>query len=332
MSQTDWAGRRVLVTGAGGFIASHLTDLLVTSGAHVRAYVHYNSRSDWGHLEDLDPAVRDTLEIVPGDVQDPFSVARAVRGCDTVFHLAALIGIPYSYVAPQTYVATNVTGTLNVLEAAREADVRRVVHTSTSETYGTARYTPIDENHPLQGQSPYSASKIGADKLAESYHRSFALPVVTLRPFNTYGPRQSLRAVIPTIAAQALSDGPVRLGSLTPVRDFTFVTDTARAFLAVAESSEAVGRTLNCGAGKGIAISDLAALILEIVGSDAPIEAEESRVRPEASEVFELICDNRALSEATGWAPEVALRDGLTTVVDWLRDRLPSVRAHLYHV
>jgi NAD dependent epimerase/dehydratase len=331
-STTSWTAARVLVTGAGGFIGSHLTELLVERGAQVRALVHYNSRNDWGHLEDLDDDVRGAVEVVAGDVQDPFGVARAVRGCDTVFHLAALIGIPYSYVAPQTYVATNVSGTLNVLEAAREAGVRRLVHTSTSETYGTARYTPIDEQHPLQGQSPYSASKIGADKLVESYHRSFRLPVVTLRPFNTFGPRQSLRAVIPTIVAQALAGGPVRLGSLTPVRDFTFVTDTARAFVAAADDAVDSGQTFNAGNGKGVTIAELVDLVLEVMGTDAPVVADDERVRPEASEVFELICDASALHAATGWAPEVSLRDGIARVVEWLRDRLPTVKAGLYHV
>jgi NAD dependent epimerase/dehydratase len=332
MNGTGWTGRRVLVTGAGGFIGGHLTQLLVELGADVRAYVHYNSRNDPGNLGELDPEVRSAIDVVGGEIQDPFSVARAVAGCDTVFHLAALIGIPYSYVAPQSYVATNVTGTLNVLEAARGEGVRRVVHTSTSETYGTALYTPIDERHPLQGQSPYSASKIGADKLAESYWRSFDVPVATLRPFNTYGPRQSLRAVIPTITAQALAGGPLRLGSLTPVRDFTFVTDTARAFVAVAEAADAVGQTLNAGTGKGITVGDLAAVILDIVGADIAIETDEDRIRPEASEVFELLCDNRALREATGWAPEVPLRDGLVQVVEWVRGRLSDVDSHAYHV
>jgi NAD dependent epimerase/dehydratase len=332
MNGSGWTGRRVLVTGAGGFIGSHLTNLLVELGAEVRAYVHYNSRNDPGNLRELDAEVRSSVEVMSGEIQDPFSVARAVAGCDTVFHLAALIGIPYSYVAPQSYVATNVTGTLNVLEAARSEGVRRVVHTSTSETYGTAQYTPIDERHPLQGQSPYSASKIGADKLAESYWRSFEVPVATLRPFNTYGPRQSLRAVIPTIAAQALAGGPLRLGSLTPVRDFTFVTDTARAFVAVAETPEAVGRTLNAGNGKGITVGDVAAMILELVGAEIAIETDENRIRPEASEVFELLCDNRALREATGWEPQVGLRDGLTRVVDWVRERLSDTESHLYHV
>ena len=330
MSELD--GQRVLVTGAGGFIPSHLVEALVADGARVRAFVHYNSRNDWGNLEHAPAAVRDEVEIVLGDVQDPFSVANAVAGCSHVFHLAALIGIPYSYVAPKTYVDTNVTGTLNVLEAARRFDVARVVHTSTSETYGTARYTPIDEEHPLQGQSPYSASKIGADKLAESYVRSFETPVVTLRPFNTYGPRQSLRAVIPTIIAQALSGDTVRLGSLTPVRDFTFVTDTARAFIAAATAPAAVGLTLNAGSGKGIAIGALAEIILDVVGSDARIVADEARVRPDASEVFELLADARLLREKTGWSPQVDLRGGLAATVEWMRSALPSVKPHVYTI
>jgi NAD dependent epimerase/dehydratase len=329
---SGWNDKRALVTGAGGFIGSHLVELLVERGASVRAFVHYNSRSDWANLEQLPADVLDQVEVVSGDVADPFGVRRAVEGCDTVFHLAALIGIPYSYVAPQTYVTTNVVGTLNVLEAVRACEGTRMVHTSTSETYGTAQYTPIDERHPLVGQSPYSASKVGADKMAESYYRSFGTPVATLRPFNTYGPRQSLRAVIPTVAAQALAGGPVRLGSLTPVRDFTFVTDTARAFIAVAESDAALGQTLNAGNGKGITIGEVARMILEIVGSDAEIVADEDRVRPGQSEVFELLADASRLRELTGWAPEVPLREGLQRVVEWLRGNLDSVKPHIYTV
>jgi len=324
--------RRALVTGAGGFIGSHLVELLVRDGVSVRAYVHYNSRNDWGNLELIDPAVRAEVEVVSGDIGDPFSVRRAVQGCDEVFHLAALIGIPYSYVAPQSYVQTNVVGTVNVLEAVRAQDGTRLVHTSTSETYGTARYTPIDEEHPLQGQSPYSASKIGADKMVESYVRSFELAAATLRPFNTYGPRQSLRAVIPTIVAQALSSDVVRLGSLTPVRDLTFVTDTARAFIAVARSDAAIGRTLNAGSGKGIAIGDLAALILELLGSGARIETDAQRVRPEASEVLELVASTQALEEASGWRAEVPLRDGLATTIEFVRAHLARLKPELYTV
>jgi NAD dependent epimerase/dehydratase len=329
---SDWSGRRTLVTGAGGFIGSHLIELLVSRGADVRAFVHYNARNDWGNLELLAPEIRTEVEVVMGDIGDPFSVARSVAGRDQVFHLAALIGIPYSYVAPQTYVETNVTGTLNVLEAVRANSGTRLVHTSTSETYGTARYTPIDEEHPLQGQSPYSASKIGADKMVESYVRSFELPATTLRPFNTYGPRQSLRAVIPTITAQALAGDVVRLGSLSPVRDFTFVTDTALAFVAVAESEAALGGTFNAGNGKGITVGEVAQVILEILGSNARIEADETRVRPEASEVFTLLADTDAITEATGWRAEVGLRDGLAQTVEYIRGHLARLKPDLYTV
>jgi NAD dependent epimerase/dehydratase len=329
---TDLAGKRVLVTGAGGFIGSHVVEQVVAAGASARAYVHYNSRGDWAHLEELDGAVRDAVEVVAGEIQDPFSVQRAVAGCDVVLHLAALIGIPYSYVAPQSYVETNVNGTLNVLEAARQHGTERVVVTSTSETYGTAQYTPIDEQHPLQGQSPYSASKIGADKMAESYARSFDLPVTTLRPFNTFGPRQSLRAVIPTITSQALSGDVVRLGSRTPVRDFTFVEDTARAFVAAATAPGAVGEVLNAGNGKGITIGDLADLIFEVVGSKAEIVVDEVRIRPEASEVFELVADASRLRELTGWAPQITLREGLERTAGWVERNLPRLKPELYNV
>jgi NAD dependent epimerase/dehydratase len=329
---SDWSGRRTLVTGAGGFIGSHLVELLVNRGASVRAFVHYNARNDWGNLELVASDIRSEVDVVMGDIGDPFSVARAVAGCEHVFHLAALIGIPYSYVAPHTYVETNIAGTLNVLEAVRATPGTRVVHTSTSKTYGTARYTPIDEEHPLQGQSPYSASKIGADKLVESYVRSFELPATTLRPFNTYGPRQSLRAVIPTITAQALAGDVVRLGSLAPVRDFTFVTDTARAFLAVAESEAALGGTFNAGSGKGITVGELAQLILEILGSNARIEVDETRMRPQASEVFTLLAEIAAITDATGWRAEVPLRDGLAQTAEHVRDHLARVKPDLYTV
>jgi NAD dependent epimerase/dehydratase len=330
---TSLAGRRVLVTGAGGFIGSHLTEALVAEGAEVRAFVHYNARNDWGNLELVDRDVRDALEVVAGDVQDPFSVASAVAGCEIVFHLAALIGIPYSYVAPKSYVDTNVTGTLNVLQACRTAAVHRLVHTSTSETYGTAQYTPIDEAHPLQGQSPYSASKIAADKVAESYARSFATPVVTIRPFNTFGPRQSLRAVIPTVIGQALAGGPVRLGSVRPVRDFTYVADTVRAFIAVATAPDTVcGTTLNVGHGKGIAVGDVAAMILELLESDAEVVTDEERIRPEASEVFELVADASRLRELTGWTPQTTLPEGLRETIDHLRARAAELKADRYNV
>ena len=324
--------RRVIVTGAGGFIGSHLVQTLVAQGAIVRAFVHYNARNDWGNLEHLPVEVLGEVEVIGGDVQDPFSVARAVAGSEIVFHLAALIGIPYSYRAPKTYVDTNVMGTLNVLEAALRSGAERVVHTSTSETYGTAQYRPIDEEHPLQGQSPYSASKIGADKIAESYYRSMGLGVTTLRPFNTYGPRQSLRAVIPTIIAQALHGDTVKLGSLEPVRDFTFVTDTARAFTAVATADGVVGQTLNAGSGQGITIGDLARLILRLTDSEAKLVHDEQRVRPEASEVFELLCDAGRLREFTGWRPTVRLDAGLEATIAWMQSRQPAARIHDYTV
>jgi NAD dependent epimerase/dehydratase len=329
---SELSGKRVLVTGAAGFIGSHVVEALIAEGAQVRAYVHYNSRGDWGHLEELEAGMRDAVEVVTGDIQDPFSVQRATDGCQVVLHLAALIRIPYSYIAPQAYVATNVVGTLNVLEAGRLHEVERIVHTSTSETYGTARYTPIDEEHPLQGQSPYSASKIGADKMAESYARSFGLPVATLRPFNTFGPRQSMRAVIPTITSQALRGDVVRLGSRTPVRDFTYVQDTARAFLAVASAPGAVGEVLNAGNGKGITIGDLAAMILELTGSSAELKVDEARIRPENSEVFELIADARRLHELTGWAPQVGLREGLERVVEWVGRHFDELKTEIYNV
>ena len=315
-----WDGVSTTVTGAGGFIGSHLAEHLVRAGANVRAFVHYNGRSDWANLARLDPAVRADLDIVAGDILDPSSVARAIQRSEVVFHLAALIGVPYSYAAPWSYVATNVHGTLNVLEAIRAQNGTRLVHASTSETYGTARYVPIDEHHPLQGQSPYSASKIGADKLVESYVSAFGLPAVTLRPFNTFGPRQSLRAVIPTIIAQALTSDVISVGALDPIRDFTFVTDTARAFAAVAEHDKAIGQTLNAGTGRGIRIRDLATLIANLVGlPDAPIASDPARMRPERSEVYELVCDHRRLRDTTGWHPEVTLEDGLGQTIDFLR-------------
>jgi NAD dependent epimerase/dehydratase len=317
----NWQGRRVLVTGAGGFIGSHLVELLVVSGASVRAMTHYNGRNDPGLLA---PAVRDEVELMPGDITDPFFVRRAVSTMDTVFHLAALIAIPYSYAAPASYVATNVNGTLNVLEAVRELEIPRMVHTSTSETYGTARYTPIDEAHPPQPQSPYSASKLSADFLAESFHRSFGTPVATIRPFNTYGPRQSARAVIPTIAAQLVAGREkIALGDLRPVRDLTFVTDTARGFLAVAGADECVGQVTNIGNGKGISIGDLARLMAELAGRpDVSIVEESVRLRPAASEVFELIADASAAKARGGWEPRVRLRDGLGQVLEYVRANL----------
>jgi NAD dependent epimerase/dehydratase len=320
----EWQGRKVLVTGAGGFIGSHLVELLVRGGADVRALVRYNGRSDLGMLADVDPGVRAAVEIVHGDITDPFYVREIARGRDAVFHLAALIAIPYSYTAPAYYVDVNVTGTLNVLQAVRDLEIPRLVHTSTSETYGTALYTPIDEKHPLQPQSPYSASKIGADAMAESFYRSFGTPVATIRPFNTYGPRQSARAVIPTIAAQVVSGRDrIVLGDLRPVRDLTYVEDTARGFLAIASADECLGSVTNIGNGKGITIGALARLIAEVAGRpDLPIVEDTQRLRPAKSEVFELIADASLARKRTGWEPQVDLREGLTRVVEYVRAHL----------
>ncbi|MEB2345940.1 MAG: SDR family NAD(P)-dependent oxidoreductase [Deltaproteobacteria bacterium] len=331
---TSWSGRKVLVTGAGGFIGSHLTEELVRRGAEVRALARYNSRSDAGLLALAPREVREAIDLRFGDVTDPWSVAQAVRGVDTVFHLAALIAIPYSYAAPASYVATNVSGTLNVLEAVRAHGVARLVHTSTSETYGTALYTPIDEKHPMQGQSPYSASKIGADHLAESYFRSFDLPVAIIRPFNTYGPRQSARAVIPTIAAQVLAGREeVALGSLDPVRDLNYVADTVEGFLAVASSDACLGVVTNVGSGRGITIGDLARRILELAGRPrVRLRSDSQRLRPEKSEVFELVCDARKASERCGWKPRWSLDDGLKETLAFVREHLHLYRPEAYTV
>lgn len=325
-----WNGKKVLVTGAGGFIGSHLCEALVKAGASVTALIRYSGRSDWGNLDHLPADARSALRVVSGNVEDPHQMIRISEGQEVIFHLAALIAIPYSYAAPTSYVRTNVEGTLNVLEAARLHRTPRVVHTSTSETYGTAVYTPIDEKHPMQAQSPYAASKIGGDKVAESYHRSFALPVATLRPFNTYGPRQSARAVIPTIVSQALCNPEVRLGNLKPVRDLTFVRDTVAAFLAIAATDAAVGQTINAGAGAGITIGDLAAKILSVMGKQLPIVVDEDRLRPDTSEVFELVCDNRKAATMLGWTPTVKLEPGLAETVDFVRSHPDLFKPGIY--
>ena len=320
----------MLVTGAGGFIGSHLTERLVELGAKTRAMVHYNALGSAGWLDDS--PVRKEIEIIAGDIGDRDSAMLAVKGTEIVFHLASLIAIPYSYRAPASYVHTNVEGTLNVLQAARDAGVARVVHTSTSEVYGTAQYVPIDEKHPLRGQSPYSASKIGADKIAESFHLSFGLPLVTVRPFNTYGPRQSARAVIPTIITQCLTGSVVRLGNLRPTRDLNYVADTANGFVKAAEVPEAVGRTINLGSGKEISIGDLGNLIARLCGREITIESDEQRERPDDSEVERLLADNTLARTILGWEPTTSLEDGLVQTTAWLRQHLNRYQPDVYTI
>lgn len=328
----EWQGKRVLITGAGGFIGSHLTDALAEMGADVTAFVRYNSRNDWGMLEGNAQHCPPNLQVISGDVTNSVFVRNAVKDKEIVFHLAALIGIPYSYAAPESYVNTNVKGTLNVMQACLDAEVERVVHTSTSEVYGTAQYTPIDEKHPLQGQSPYSASKIGADKIAESFHCSFDLPVVTMRPFNTFGPRQSTRAVIPTIITQALASDTVKLGSLDPVRDLTFVADTVQGFIRLAESKKAVGKTINTGTGRGVTVGELAETIIQIANPNARIICEQERTRPQKSEVIKLVCDNTLARKVAGWNPKYSLEDGLAITIAWMKEHPGTYKAGTYTV
>ena len=327
-----WQDKRVLVTGAGGFIGSHLVDELIHKGAKVTAFVHYNARNDWGMLEGRYNDKTPNLTVIAGDVTDSLFVKKAVSEKEYVFHLAALIGIPYSYVAPESYINTNIKGTLNIMQACLDAGVDRVVHTSTSEVYGTAQYTPIDEKHPLQGQSPYSASKIGADKIAESFYCSFELPVTTIRPFNTFGPRQSTRAVIPTIITQALTSNSIKLGSLTPIRDLTYVADTVQGFIKFAESKKTVGKTVNTGSGRGVTISELADIIIRQVNPDAKIICEQERIRPDKSEVMQLLCDNRLAKDLAGWEPKYSLEEGLSLTIDWVKEHILSYKAGLYTV
>jgi NAD dependent epimerase/dehydratase len=316
------APEHVLVTGAGGFIGSHLVEALVEKGCQVRAFVRYNGRADPGALRHLPASVQREIETIYGDLRDGDAMLGAARGIDIVYRLGALIGIPYSYVHPRETVDTNVGGTLNVLLAARERGVRRVVHTSTSEVYGTARFSPITEEHPLQGQSPYSASKIGADMLVDSFQRSFGLEAVTIRPFNTYGPRQSGRAIIPTITTQALTSDVVRLGDLTPTRDLNFVTDTVAGFLLAGTTPGISGQVVNLANNHEISIGELANKLLALVGRPARIETEQSRIRPVASEVLRLHGDNTRARQLLGWRPSVTLDEGLRRTVDWIRENL----------
>lgn len=325
-----WQNKKVLVTGAGGFIGSHLVERLVNEGAQVRAFVRYNSRGDPGLLRLVDDGIRSKVNIVAGDVRDFDAIRLAVKDCPWVFHLGALVSIPYSYLHPVETAETNILGTLNVLSASRDQEVTRLVVTSSSEVYGTAQRVPIDEAHPLQGQSPYSASKIGADKLAESFFCAYNLPVITLRPFNTYGPRQSARAVIPTIITQALSQAVIHLGNLETTRDFTFVDDTVSGFLKAGETPGIDGKTINLGTGSEISIGDLARKIIEIAGKNVRIEIDKDRLRPEGSEVYRLLSDNTLAGRILGWKPEISLEQGLEITMKWIHDHLDLYRIGTY--
>lgn len=324
---------KVLVTGADGFIGSHLTELLLSKGFQVRALAQYNSFNNWGWLEDIAP--NKDLEVVCGDIRDPNYCREIVRDIDTIFHLAALIAIPYSYIAPSSYIDTNVTGTMNICQAARENGIRRVLVTSTSEVYGTAKYVPIDEKHPLQPQSPYSASKIGADAIAMSFYNAFSLPLTIVRPFNTYGPRQSARAVIPTIITQIASGvKEVILGDLSPTRDFNYVADTCRGYVEIAECDESIGEVVNIGSNYEISIIDTLEIIKDIMQSDIVIRTDEQRIRPEKSEVFRLWCDNTKIRNLTGFEPSYSIRKGLEKTVEWFKkaENLAKFKSGLYNV
>ena len=328
----NWIGKKILVTGAGGFIGSHLTERLVELGAQVRAFVRYNSRNDWGLIEWLPMHIRNELEIVAGDLKDPGAVRNAIKDTDIVFHLGALIAIPYSYINPGDVVQTNVIGSLNILTASKEHGVEKVIHTSTSEVYGTALYVPIDEKHPLQAQSPYAASKIGADKLAESFHLSYDLPVAIIRPFNTYGPRQSARAVIPTIIIQTLSKDEICLGAIHPTRDFNYIENTVDGFIKVAESHRSIGEVINIGSGKEISIGDLADKIVLLTGRNVEIVSDATRIRPEKSEVNRLLADNSKAKELLQWEPKISMDEGLKRTVEWISDNINFYKVDIYNV
>jgi len=331
--------KKVLVTGAAGFIGSHLTELLIRKGYDVRAFIHYNSLNSWGWLDACEPEIKKKLDVFVGDIRDPYGVKKAVKGCEIVFHLAALIGIPYSYHSPDTYVDTNIKGTLNIVQAVRELEIGKVIHTSTSEVYGTARFVPITEEHSLQGQSPYSASKIGADQLAMSFHASFGTPVAIIRPFNTYGPRQSARAVIPTVIAQILGGAKkIKIGALHPTRDFNYVKDTVNGFIAVAESDRSVGEVINIGSNYEISIGDMLNLIAEVMNVKVEFETEQGRLRPMKSEVERLWADNSKALNLLDWKPlygEIeGFKRGLRETIEWFakNDNLKYYKAGIYNI
>jgi dTDP-glucose 4,6-dehydratase len=326
----NWKEKTILITGAGGFIGSHLTERLVELGANVKAMIHYNAQQKWGWLNNSN--FSDEINVIAGDICDRDSIQHAMEGVDIVFHLAALIGIPYSYHAPASYVRTNIEGTLNILLTARENNIERIIHTSTSEVYGTARYVPINEEHPIQGQSPYSATKIAADKLAEAFYLSFGVPITTIRPFNTFGPRQSARAIIPTIITQVLTRPSLHLGNLESTRDFNFIADTVEGFIKIAESYDAIGQVINIGSGEEISVGELAKTIMKITDREIPIISEEKRLRPEKSEVNRLCADNTKAKNILEWRPQYELKEGLIQTIKWMEDNLEIYKLDSYTI
>ena len=331
----DLKNKKVLVTGADGFIGSHLVERLMEEGANVKAFVYYNSFNSWGWLDTLPKSKLEQIEIFTGDIRDPNGVRTAVKNCEVIFHLAALIAIPFSYHSPDSYVDTNIKGTLNILQAARQEDCKKILVTSTSEVYGTAKYVPIDESHPFQGQSPYSATKIGADRIAESFYKSFNLPVTIVRPFNTFGPRQSARAIIPTIITQLLAGKKtIKLGSLTPTRDLLYVKDTAEGFLQIAKSDKTTGEEINIATQREVSMGDLAQSIIQIVNPEATIETDEIRLRPENSEVERLLGSNRKIGELTEWKLKYSLEEGLRETIQWFsnKENLSKYKTDIYNI
>ena len=328
----NWQNKKVIVTGSEGFIGSHLTEKLVELGAKVTAFVLYNSFNTYGWIDTLKKEIKDSVRIFIGDIRDEANVRKALKDQDIVFHLAALIAIPYSYNAPCSYFETNVLGTLNVMQSAREFGCTKVIHTSTSEVYGTAIYTPIDEKHPLQGQSPYSASKISADKVAESYYKSFSVPIAVIRPFNTYGPRQSARAVIPTIISQALTGDKINLGNISTVRDMNYIKDTVQGFVKIAQSNKSIGEVINIGSGIGLTIKEIADTVIKLLKRNVKINLDKMRLRPEKSEVGVLICDNRKASKLIDWTPKFTLEEGLMKTIEWIKNNLKYFKPEIYNI
>ncbi len=324
---------KVFITGAGGFIPSHVVEKFVEKGYQVKALVHYNSMNNWGWLDSVDSSIMKNVEVLAGDVRDPNGIRVAMKGCDAVVHMAALIAIPYSYYSPDSYIETNIKGTLNILQAARDLMPKRVIVTSTSEVYGTAKYVPIDENHPYQGQSPYSATKIGADRLAESFYKSFDLPITIVRPFNTFGPRQSARAIIPTIITQLLAGKKeIKLGSLTPTRDFNYVKDTANGFISILESDKTIGEEINISTQSEISIGDVAKTIIDLINPNAKIISDEERIRPDKSEVNRLLGSNEKLKKLTKWVQEYTFKDGINETIKWFKNNYKLYKSDIYNI